>query len=599
MLAASGLLAPPQGTITMLAALLVAAIVGIRIARFSHIPRVVGYLVMGIGLHFALRALMGGEEALGRKLEVTAEYLDAVKSLALCLILFAIGAAFDASHLRAVRHHVWKLSLAEIGVVCGLVLICTWVVSRGTSLPTAVFLAIAAIATAPAATLLVLRQYGAKGPMTEHILVATGMNNLVAIVLFYVAFLVFAELGPDAGGIHAEHMDRGLLVGILLATAGSAAVGFVLGLVLSMGHIVMTRYESLLLFLALMLAVSVGAKAMGMNQLIICMFMGLAFTNFSIQPHQLLADLEPVANPIFALFFVLAGFKLNLGLLLTVGTLGVAFLAARSAGKVLGAYLGVQWIGPRHRVLPNLGTAMLCQAGVAIGLGKYLVEHWGRTVDGAFVPEPQAAAVNTVILASVAVFELTGPLLTKRAVIRAGEVKAVTLLSRPGGSVREVSTIVSRLRRAVESRKTASQQAAEGVLTARHAMRTNIETLQDTAKMAAVLRFVERTRLNHFYVVDAEGHLVGTLNFRDLRNLVFNPVLAQMLTAYDMANTAPPVVMADDPLTSVMDVFHKHDVSSLPVIENQESRRLLGIVEQRDVLRQLHTGEDDEEESEH
>jgi CBS domain-containing protein len=80
---------------------------------------------------------------------------------------------------------------------------------------------------------------------------------------------------------------------------------------------------------------------------------------------------------------------------------------------------------------------------------------------------------------------------------------------------------------------------------------------------------------------------------------MFNPVLAQMLTAYDMANTAPPIALADQPITEVLEVFHTHDVSSLPVIENEESRRLLGVIEQRDVLQALHVEEEGEEASGH
>lgn len=592
--------AEAQNVGPLVGVLLATAVVGIRLARFAHIPRVVGYLLLGLVLQLIVHLSAGGEEVVDSLLGQThiKGAIDGIKSFALCLILFAIGAGFDAKHLRAIRGHIWKLTLAEVGAVGLAVFVATWAMGRDHSLIQAVFLAIAAIATAPAATMLVLRQYGAKGPTTDHILAMTGMNNLVAIVLFYAAFLIFAELGPDAGGIHAEHMDHGLVQGIVFATVGSAVIGFLLGLLLSLGHVVLTRFESLLVFLAFMLVVSVEAEGFGLNGLIICMFMGLAFTNFSIQPHQLLTDLEPISAPVFALFFVLAGFNLKLARLLDLGALGVilAFLVARTAGKVGGAYLGVRWVGPRHRVPHDLGMAMLCQAGVAIGLGKFLVEHWGRQADGTFVTDPGALAINTVILASVAVFELTGPLATKRAAVRAGEVKAVTLIARPTAARPEISTIIARLKRAIAPAKPNSSKTPDESLTARHVMRTNVESLADTAKMVNVLHFVEHSRLNHFYVVDAEGHFIGTVNFRDLRNLMFNPVLAQMLTAYDMANTAPPIALADQPLKEILDLFHEHDVGSLPVIENRESRRLLGVIEQRDVLRALHVHDGAEQE---
>jgi CBS domain-containing protein len=285
---------------------------------------------------------------------------------------------------------------------------------------------------------------------------------------------------------------------------------------------------------------------------------------------------------------------LELGKLKDVGAIGLAFLLARATGKIAGAALGVKWIGPGHRVSKNLGLAMLCQAGVAIGVGRYLLGHWGRTVDGQFQADPGAEFINTIILASVVVFELTGPLVTKRTVVRAGEVKAVSLLSRPAGSLSQLNTIILRLCRALMPGKKARDAAQPGRLTSRHIMRTNIESLTDTAKMSEVLRFVEHSRLGHFYVVDNEGHFVGSIDFKDLRNLVFNPALNAMLTAYDMANTAPPVALAGQPLPEVLRTFHDHDVGSLPVIENPESRRFLGVIEQRDVIRALHVREDDE-----
>ncbi|MHC4444396.1 MAG: cation:proton antiporter domain-containing protein [Planctomycetota bacterium] len=590
----------PLKVAMLMGILLAAAAVGVRLARITRVPRVVGYLVMGVIFRLIFQWASEHPNTVISPLGNTIELVNTIKSLGLCLIMFAIGSTFDAAHLKAIRGHIWKLTLAEVTIVFAAVFLGTWVISEEHSSIKAVFLAIAAIATAPAATLLVLRQYGAKGPTTDHILAMTGLNNLIAIVLFYIAFLVFAEIGPAAGGIHAEHMDHGLVLGIVYASIGSAIIGCLLGLSLSLANISLTRFESLLIYFGLMLAVSVGAKILGLNHLIICLFMGLTYINFSIQPHQLLEELEPISAPIFALFFVLAGFNIELQRLWEVGAIGIAFIAMRTMGKIFGAYLGIRWIGSRHLVPKQIGIAMLCQAGVAIGLGKYLVEHWGKTVDGAFEPDPVALGINTIILASVVIFELAGPLATKRAVVRAGEVKALTLLARPTGSAREMGTVTTRLRRAISPRKKSKKKPEEQELTAIYVMRTNVATLRESAKMAEVLKFVEHSKLNHFFVVDAEGNLVGTVDFSDLRNLMYNPVMAQFLTAYDMANTAPPVVYADRSLKDILDLFHKHDVGSLPVIEGPQSRRFLGVVEQRDVLQALHADESDSgEESGH
>jgi len=582
----------PESSVTalLIAVLLATAVVGIRISRITHVPRVVGYLVLGIVCRFICQWGAGSKELLDLHLGPAMPTAELIKTLALCLILFAIGSTFDGPHLKTIGRHIWKFAAAEIVVVAVAVfatIALIWVVTRSGHPAQAVFLGIAAVATAPAATLHVLRQYEAKGALTDHIILLTGLNNLASIVLFYIAFLVFAEINV----IHAEHMDYGLAWGIVVATVGSAVVGFVLGLLLSLLHIILTPFETLLLFFSTMFAVSVGAKPFGMNYLILCLFMGVAFTNFSIQPQQLRERIATFSDPIYALFFVLAGFKLQLGELGYIGAVGVAYIAMRTVGKIAGGALGVWWLGAASRVSPSIGTGMLCQAGVAIGLGKFLVEHWGQTVDGVFQPDPAAQNVNTVILASVAVFELIGPLATKRAVVRAGEIKAVSLIARRSHAVTQASTVFSRLRQSLRPSQATRTNKQTQALTARHVMRTNIDTLADTANMADVLRFVERSRLNHFFVIDNEGHLVGTIDFKDLRNLVYNSALAQFLSAYDMANTAPVVAMADQPLRELLDVFHEHDVGSLPILENDESRRLLGVVEQRDVLRALHISE--------
>jgi Kef-type K+ transport system membrane component KefB/predicted transcriptional regulator len=586
-------------TALLVSLLLVAAVLGIRLARLAHIPRVVGYLLMGLAAKWIMQQFFGGAEGMDTALSGAFQPVELIKSLALAIILFVIGLEFDSSHLRAVGGHVWKITVTEVACIFALVFLGTLIVSETHNPVQATFLAIAAIATAPAATLLVLQQYSSKGPVTDHILAMTGLNNIAAIILFYIAFLVFAELGPAYGGIQAEHMDHGLVTGILFATLGSAIIGFLLGLALSLAQEVLTRFETMFVYFAILLAIVALSKPMGLNSLIMCLFMGVAFTNFSIQPHRLREDLEPVTGPIFALFFVLAGFKLEVHLLIEVGAVGVVFLITRTLGKILGSWWGVRWIGPHHLVPKNIGAAMLCQAGVAIGLGKYLLDHWGQTVDGNFVSHAGAQSVNAIILASVAFFELVGPLATKRTVVQAGEVTAISLLTRPSGPPSKTRIILNRLRRAVRPQAASSAPTDESDhFTARYVMRTNIQSLRQDAKMSDVLKFVERSRLNHFYVVDKDGNLVGTINFSDLRHLMFNPIMVDIVTAYDMANTAPPLVMADQRLDEILELFHEHDVGSLPVIENPEQRTFLGVVEQRDVLRSLHRGNGADEEEE-
>lgn len=571
-------------TFLLLATLFAAAVIGAQLAQLVRVPRVVGYLVMGIVLHYVITWL--GGSVLPH--ETTRLAFQEIISFGLCLILFSIGVEFDAAQIRHVRGHIWKLSLVETVVVMVLVFLATWAAAGFGDSVAASFLAIGAIATAPGATLLVLRQYDAKGPLTDHVLAVTGLNNVVSIVLFYMAFGVFSATGV----IHAEQMEHGMAWGILLGTAISAALGFVLGLLLSVVHSLLNRSETVLTFLAILMAISVLSKPLGMSMLILSMFMGIAFTNFTIQPDAFRRDVAFLSMPLLVLFFVLAGFKLDLSHLAHLGWVGVAYVLARAIGKIGGAAWGVRWIGPRYQVPESLGTALLCQAGVVIGLGKYLSDHWGHTVEGIWEPSPEAQGVNTVFLAAVTLFELTGPVFTKRATVQAGEVKAISLLEHRGGGVHEIATVLGRLRRLLTPRRREPAARADHTYTTRDLMRTNIETLDQTSQMVEVLRFVERSRLNQFFVVDAERRFIGRIDFRDLRNLMFNPVLAKVVNAFDMAKSNTPVAQADQTLEAVFELFQNHNVDSLPVVDDADQRRFLGVIEQRDVLRALHVGVD-------
>jgi CBS domain-containing protein len=568
----------------IVAAMLLFAVAGIQLTRMAHVPRVLGYLFFGIVLHWLLGVLITDDRMVEGLIKEVGPTSNMLKAIALCLIMFAIGTQFDGKHLRTLRNNLWKIVVCDVFFVGAAIFLAVWALHPEHNIFIAAFLAIAGVSTAPAATVHVIRQYGAKGPVSDHLIAMTGLNNLLAVTTFYVVFLLLA----DRGLISISEMKHPLGTALLLSTVGSAMLGFIFGLGLSIAHVILSRFESVMVFFAIVIGISSASPPIGLNALIFCIFMGIAFTNFSIQPQSLLADLQPLWGPILAMFFLLSGFKLDFGSLKIMGVVGIGYLLTRATAKIVGVWIGVKWAKPGESIKPDLGVALLCQGGVSIGLARYLMEHWGTMRDGRFEPAPEAYFVETVVLASVVIFEMLGSLTVKRAVVRAGEVKAVSLLSRPAGSLREVRTIMDRLMRSLHLRSTSTEDVSQDMLAVRHAMRTNVECLEDTQKMSDVLRFVEHSRLNHFYVVDSDGRFVGTIDFADLRNMMFNPIMAQMLTAYDMANTAPPLARPDQALRDVLAVFHEHDLGSLPVVDDAKTGRLLGIIEQRDVLRALH-----------
>jgi CBS domain-containing protein len=337
--------------------------------------------------------------------------------------------------------------------------------------------------------------------------------------------------------------------------------------------------------------------------LVSALVVGIVFINIAPDPSKLERIIDTLGGPLFAVFFVLAGFNLHLEEFAKLKMLGViiAYVLARTAGKAFGAYLGYRSRRVDPDLRPNLGLGMLCQAGVAIGLSAFLKEHT-REAGGAIFE--WARQIDTIVLASVALFELVGPLLLKLVIVRAGEVKAVNLMSRavstgpPAGGPSWLSALGAILRRL--NIAPGGDQPDETGLTARHIMRTNVKLLHASADLDEVLHFIERSRLDHFPVVTDEGYLIGTINLADVRDIIYNPQMRTLVTAADLIEPQLITATADEPLDTLFRKFHDEKIFAMPVVDSPESRRLMGIVEQRDLLRALHThATDDQNDSGH
>jgi len=582
-------------------------------ARFVHLPRVIGYLIGGVCLKLALAAFVSSSAAAGGAGPADASsplaFAEAIRAVGggsaplapvydvvLGLIMFTLGGVFERKHLSRVGHRVSRLSLAECGVTLGCVglgcfvlLLLTGSGRIGERCAFALLLGIAGIATAPAATLLVLREYQAKGPMTDSTLTLVGLNNIISTVLFHVAFLALAGTGVIESSLAP---DRAVWLDLMMVTVGSIVLGGVLGLLISVAHAKLSIGETMLVFMGIVLALGAGRNwladepiGLSFNFMLTALFMGATFTNVAIDGERLTEALRPISTPLFAAFFVLAGYDLHLDELTRLGWLGGGYVVLRTVGKIVGGTIGARWAGELENVKPTIGAALVCQAGVAIGLAVFLAEHW---------PSPLADTFTTVIFGSVALFELTGPLGVKWVAVRAGEVKAVTLLRRakpaPVEGVSSTLTIVgSMLRLLGVKRKTPSASSGQPrTLQAGDIMRTNVKFIPADATMDQVMAFVERSRFNHFPVVDAEGHLLGMIRFADIRDVIYDPLTRDLITAVDMANPDIPLVTVDQSLDGLLELFGSGHYETLPVVDRPGSRKVLGIVEQRDLLHAMH-----------
>ncbi len=563
--------------------MLLTAIIGGYAAKWVRIPRVVTLILGGIGLKYWMGLVSTAEQA-----KALAEPLSIINTLALGIILFMIGRVFDVGRTKATRGMLRRISPFDIGLTVLLVTIgcaaAAWTLPGmvpSLSLAIGLLLACAAIEAAPATTWYVLQEYDAKGPTTDYLLVSMGFNCLVSIIAFHVVFIVLAQFGVLAGvkSVNSWRLD------ILSLSLGSIGLGALLGVVMAALHSRLPLREMVLVFFAcmlLMVSCEYLARhffAVTLSPMVICLAMGMAFERTAQNASFFEKTVETASIPIFALFFVLAGYNLHLEELGHIGVLGSVYVLMRVLGKYFGIRYAVRQMGSATKAKENAGLGLICQAGVAIFLGAYLVDQWAH---------PMAAKINAVILAAVAICELGGAMLVKHVVIGAGEVKAVTLL-RPGFWQKTWITLapgVQNLAQKYPDRASLKGKAAES-LTVKHIMRRNMHSLLTTATFDEVLNFIESSRFHDFPVADSKGTYVGMVHFHRVRNQLYDPDSVDLVTAGFLADKGTPAVTPETDLPTVLGFIHDYGLGEIAVVDNHVSKRLIGLIEQRDLLRVL------------
>ncbi len=374
-----------------------AILMGLLAGKFTHrirIPKVTGYLLMG---------LLIGPQVTGLIPAHIASNLSVINDVALGLILFAIGNEFEWSHIKRIGiKPLLQLALYEtVGV---LVLVTGGFLALGYDVFHSLLIGTIAVATAPAATLLVIREYHTKGLLTDRLLALIAVNNILAMVSFRLVY----------GVIHLQN-GASILTAVMqpfYEVIVSIVLGIILGRVLSAWEDHLDELSELLLVIIGIVLIGSGlARMLHLSPMLVAMAMGATVANSSYVHRLIYVEQRQIEQPIFIAFFVLAGLSLHVDQLLTMGAAGIVYLVTRSIGKVAGVYLAGR--GNRHPkvVSKYLGMTLLCQAGVAIGL-SYEVQ--------ADYPE-LGKWVTTIILATVIVNETIGPYLVKLGLGLAGE----------------------------------------------------------------------------------------------------------------------------------------------------------------------------------
>ena len=370
-----------------------------RVIRYVHLPNVTAYLIAGV--------LLGPVFGV---LDVSAtSSLSIISDVALGFIAYSIGAEFKLSYLKNIGIKPIVITCFESAFASLVVFLALSAISQ--PLPVSLTLAAIAAATAPAATLMVIRQYKAKGPVCSMLLPVVAMDDATGLILYAVLSNLAISLDREGTQLSAVSLLLMPLLQIIFSLLLGVAIGFVLSLVLRFFH---SRGNKLALTLcAVFLGVGLSAtNVLNLSSLLVCMMIGATMVNLCHDSTAMLEQCDRFTPPLFMLFFVLSGAGLNFSVLTTVGLVGVIYVIARVAGKVLGATLGAVVEKCDRNIVRYLGLTLIPQAGVAIGMARLAMQD---------LPE-YGAIINAVVLAGTLVYELTGPVITKTALLKAGEI---------------------------------------------------------------------------------------------------------------------------------------------------------------------------------
>lgn len=409
-----------MNTLLSVSVALLAGLIMTRLFKKIHLPSVTACLIAGVLIGpYCLGAL--GFNGIGFVSNESVLNLSLVSEVALGFIAFSIGNEFRLEELKktgkqALTIGVFQAFIATLFVDLALYLV-HLVLPNIISLPQVITLGAIATATAPAATLMVVRQYKAHGPLTKLLLPIVALDDAVGLIVFAVSFGVARTM--VSGEINLVSIFVDPLTEIICSLLLGALMGWILTqleklfnsntnrLNLTIGAVFLTASISMLEF-------QIGAVHIHFSSLLTCMMLGTVFCNICPLSHDLMGAADKWTSPLFALFFVISGAELELGVFASVSivVIGLVYILFRSLGKYLGTFLSAKMTNCSPQICKYLGITLLPQAGVALGMCTIAMQL-GQ----------EGALIRNITLFAVLIYELAGPLLTRMALAAAGEIK--------------------------------------------------------------------------------------------------------------------------------------------------------------------------------
>ena len=402
----------------------VAMFAGLFLSRLTskfNLPDVTSYLVAGVLVGPLCLGLLG-IDGLGFKSFEFVEEMVLLNDVALGFIAFSIGSEFRISALRKTGRQATVIAIIQAltaaVLVDGALLILHLFLGDKLPISTCILLGAIATATAPAATLMVVNQYKARGALTDMLLPVVALDDAVGLIVFAVSSGVARAL--SSGSLNLISVVVNPILEIVLSLGLGAALGWIFSEVEIFFNSNSKRLSLAVAFVILSAGLSklhfeIGAVEIGFSSLLVCMMCGTIFCNLCDFSEEIMHKTERWTAPIYVLFFVISGAELDLTVFadLAVVGIGVMYILSRSAGKIFGASVSAKLMRCEPSICKYLGITLLPQAGVALGMSVTVAAEFGA----------EGAIVRNIVLFSVLIYELVGPILTKIALTAAGDIK--------------------------------------------------------------------------------------------------------------------------------------------------------------------------------
>ncbi len=538
------------------------SLAGGLLGSWLRLPKVTAYLLVGLVL---------GPSVLNTVPETHIHILDPLLKLAMALVLFRLGTRFSFARLRRQLKSALPIvagdTIATVAVVTiGLLLV-------GMRLPSALLLGCLAIATAPATTILVLQEVRSEGPVTDRVQLLVALNNLACIISFELVFAVLERIDGTAASPFGTTLLQ--LAGDL---GGSLFLGIVAGLFVSYACGLLNTGHWLVLLVAITTLVLGIAETIHFPYMLSFLVMGVLVANASGLADRIADELDHLTGLLCVLFFSVHGAELDLSAAWTVGAAGTVYIVTRVAGKLVGSYWGAKVAGEPRVVRRAIGPALLAQAGAAIALASVAANRDSEL----------GTPILQIILGSVVLFEIAGPLLIRQSLLRAGEIPLDQAIPHHDHqAVTQWFSLWDRLRAAWQRSSTQPATRKGLDLSIDSLIRRNTKGIPRTATFDRVVDHIVHSRNNTYPVVDEDGCVVGVIRYPLLANVMFDPKLGDLVLAEDLATPVQTVLYEDATLESAAEAFQRETDDCIPVIERESPHRLAGVVRRGDVMHLL------------